>query len=268
LRPTLLGIRGFPRSFINRVCMKVHTVHFSSSPLYKRFCTVLAASIRLHSPNTPLVVHRVLDCDSEIMSKLGKGRIGHDINNALKTKYHNDIVQNTENGEMICLIDVDTIVLGDLSDIEQEGEFDLVLTVRSTLARINTGVVFVRVSERTKSWYQRWYDLVLEILQDPKRLRHLKAKYAGINQSALSVMLLKTHNLIIKHVPCEIWNCTPTCYSKFSLSTKVVHMLEQTRGAISRGHQTRGKTHKIISIWNDLERGIGIGGSRNGYSQK
>jgi hypothetical protein len=151
---------------------------------------------------------------------------------------------------------VDVIVTGDMRDVEQEGEFDLAVTVRSG-GRINSGVVFVLVSEKTKEWYRRWYELVLVLLDDPKQLRQLKSKYAGINQSALETMLLEPHDLVVKKLPCNIWNCTPICYPQFNEQTKVVHLLEQARRVFSRRGVASGPTRKVISIWNELERRIG-----------
>ena len=230
--------------------MILHTIHFGEDNLYQRLAKVLAYSAKKNSPNTPIIIHAGPSTNQEIIENQRRGCFGHDIVNALKTKYHNEIVQNAELGEFICLMDLDMAVMSDLS--EAEGDYDLGYTVRDQKARINSGIIFVRVSEKTKQWYSRWHEIVYQLLNDAGKLSKLKLIYSGINQSALGIMLQESHNLVLKEFPAKIWNLTPVHYNSFNSETKVIHMLNHA-SALSQPNGTQPGA-KVAKAWLALEK--------------
>ena len=232
--------------------MVIHTVHFGDAPLHERLLKVFAFSIQKNSPSTPLKIHRIITepIPEEIACHKKRGFSAHDIVNTLKTKYHNEIVQNAKDGELLCLMDLDMAVFGDMFPAG-EGDFDLGYTVRPERARINSGIMWVRISPKTKDWYQKWYKTVLSFFDDLKKFRPLKVQYGGINQAALGLMLAKPHDLKLKELPGVIWNCTPGSYRKFNPETKVIHLLNNAQVL----HQTRnGPGHKVAKAWLALEK--------------
>lgn len=236
--------------------MEIHATHFGTSALYNRFGKVLRASIHRNSPNTPLKVHWIEEYDNSITDRLGRGVSGHEIINSLKTKYHYEIVQEARTGTILGMFDLDLLVLHDLSEIEDE-KFDIAFTTREQgESTINTGVVFVRVSKKTKEWYKQWYDNVLHLLENNVLRRELKVKYLGINQSGLAMLLQETHELDILELPGLIWNCTPVCFSNFdSEQTKIVHLLNQVKKSIIGSVRSRDpKVNEIVRIWKAMER--------------
>lgn len=231
--------------------MKIHSVHFGEEVLYDRLAKVLGFSAEKNSPKNPITIHKV-SIFSLIAEKEKNGVSYHEISNALKTQYHHDIVQKANDGEFLCLLDLDTLVLGDLSEAEED--FDLGYTVRKQICRINSGVIFVRISSKTKDWYRRWLENVFILLDDSKLRRKLKATYSGINQSALSLLLKQPHDLTLKEFPGEIWNCTPIHYKHFGPDTKIVHLLNKAK--VLKDYRKGGNRpgDKIAEKWLELER--------------
>lgn len=233
--------------------MRIHSVLFGEGKIYKRFASVLATSMERNSPHTPFLIHSISGYDKELVAKCGRGVSGHEVINALKTKYHNDLVQNTKNGELIGLFDLDLLVLKDLSCIENE-EFDLAHTVRNEVSRINSGVIFIRVSDKIKNWYQRWLENVEYLLRHNTLRKELHQKNAGINQSSLVMLLEQPHELKIKELPGLIWNCTPVDYPNFGEQTKIVHMLNQTKKEIiGMAHSRAKNVNQIVKLWKNFE---------------
>lgn len=233
--------------------MKLHSVYFGSSKSYERFAQTLQYSATKNSPNTPLIIHSISEENLPFKpARSGIGPSRHDYINTIKTIFHNQIMQQAEDGELVGMLDLDLLILGDLSAAE-EGDYDLGVTTRPQKSTINSGVVFVRVSPKTKSWYQDWCDRVLALFREPQKLRRLKARYAGINQSALGLKLTEKHDLKIKEFPGVIWNCTPINYIKFSPETKVLHLLEEGRFIKRNLQNSRGKLHKVQQVWGQIE---------------
>lgn len=234
--------------------MEIHSVHFGRSEFYKRYARVLEKSIERNSPNTPLTIYSACGLDDSITNCLRHGKAsGHEISNAFKTKFHNEIVQCGGGGDLIGLFDLDLMILQDLTPIEKE-DFDIAFTVRNHTARINTGVVFVRVSAKTKRWYDKWYRIVQNLLKNNGLRNELRMIHQGINQSALSIMMKESHNLKILELPGPIWNCTSIDFPLFGPNTKIVHMLGEARRAITELKDPKeANAHRIVKLWKSFE---------------
>lgn len=240
--------------------MRLESILFGDSKAYARMAKVFQYTAQLNSPNTPLTLHH-LKCDDHKLIEIATSEFvdAHEawVDNARKTKHHCNIVQNAKNGDEICLIDCDTFILHDLSEI-QNYDFDIMLTSRRGMSRypFNSGVVFVRVNEKTKEWYRQWYKNVKELMVDKKLMNKFHRAYGGINQSALGMLLRSDHYLKVKNVPCWIWNCASDVHGYFDIrKTKVVHVNGQLRHVlVHNASQGSEVVMKLASIWRGYEQ--------------
>lgn len=212
--------------------MKLHAVLFRgrSVSCHPRLAQVLKASAK-NTPH-PLVIHAVEEADQEL-AELAKRRTGWKqwLDNARKAKHHARIILGAGDGELLAMLDTDTMILGDLSEIERM-EFDLAYTVRPRPSfPVNTGVYFVRVSECVRAFVARWYDAVRAMLADKRFHDEWKNRYGGIHQAALGYLLNRASESELQRllaIPCETWNCCGPVWNYDALP-KIVHVMGHLR---------------------------------------
>ena len=221
---------------------------------YERLARVLLRSTKQNSPNVSLEVEYFNSIDKDILIQT-KGLQQVYRENVFKTKIHCQIVNESSDGELLCLIDCDTMVLNDLSPI-QNYDFDLAYTIRplNVTFPFNSGVVFVRVSKETKEWYQQWYKNTLTLSTNPVLFSKLRRKYGRINQCGLGMLLEQPHELKLQKLQCSIWNSIPDTWDEFNTHTKIVHILGQLRQAALYGRGTiLPKAKNILKIWKSFD---------------
>jgi hypothetical protein len=235
--------------------MRLETVLFGGKESYERLANVLRKSVERYSPNTPLTIRkRKRDTKIRVM---GRQRAIEVQGNATKTKYHNEIVQEAKNGEVIGLLDCDLMVLRPLGSIEEE-EFDIAVTYRPEGSKLlfNSGVVFVRISNRTKNLYAEWWEVAEAMLEDIEFFKRWRDPFGGINQTSLGYLLGKNRwrKLKILKLPCQEWNCENETWTMFAANTRIVHMLGDLRLAALDGRITGTfQMREIAKIWNRIE---------------
>jgi hypothetical protein len=152
------------------------------------------------------------------------------------------------------MMDVDLLVLQDLSPIENL-DFDLAYTTRKKrTAPVNSGVVFVRVSERTKVWYEKWYENVLNLLESRTLFSQWRRRYGGINQCGLGMLLESSHDLKLLSLPCQVWNLCYDEHNKIQSGTKIVHIHGGLRMCLF--HNRRPIPHpyrQLVKLWRGYE---------------
>lgn len=238
--------------------MRLETSLFEAGPHddgYERMARVLEYSARLHSPETPLTVRRITSADDDIVAA-GEGRKSRYLDNTRKTRHHCAAVQAAENGELLCLIDADTMVLGDLTPVESY-DFDLAYTLRPDHAQyaFNSGVVFIRISEKIKEFYRRWEAVVFQMLADKSFHDQYQPRYGGVNQSGLAHLLEQSDEIKTKTLPCRVWNCEQDSWPLFGSDTKVVHILGVLRRECLYGEPSCERfTYPLSKKWCDYER--------------
>ncbi len=125
------------------------------------------------------------------------------------------------NGESICLLDVDMLVLGDMMDYFSD-DFDIGITDDSDRPTpLNAGLFLAKYSDATVLFFERWAGDTMKIFDDPKKLVvSLARHYSGIEQMSLWELIdysslqpniinkITTDNQIvkIKKIPCKILN--------------------------------------------------------------
>jgi hypothetical protein len=237
--------------------VRIDSVLFGGDRNYQRLARVLEASAAIHSPATPLTIHRIVGADADIV-ELGHHRQRVNLtHNARKTRHHHAIVQSAADGELIGLLDCDTMVTGDLSEMARY-DFDLAITERPAGSKFkyNSGVVFVRASLATRIFYDAWLEWTLKMLGNSSLHARWKRVYGGINQSALGYLLEVLRLPIrVEVLPCAIWNSTKETWAEFSEETKVVHLLGELRSAALRG-KTLGSSPvaQLAKLWCGYEK--------------
>lgn len=240
--------------------MRLVTFLFAdSSGGYGRMHKALSNSVLANSPSTKLETIYVPAKDHEI-KQLGLGQYPGYINNARKTKHHNEYLQSVPAGdtEMRCLIDCDTLVLRDLG-LAESFHHDLLYTTRPSEAKflINSGVLLVKPSPKTKDFFQRWYDTVLLMLACPEIRLAWHDRYGGINQCGLARTLAERHDLIVGELPCREWNSVSESWGTAMQEARVVHLLDRLRRACLGIVADRMKWpfKELVKEWEKYERG-------------
>lgn len=91
-----------------------------------------------------------------------------------------------EQGEKICIMDVDTIVTSDIAACYKE-DFDIGITDDiSRKTPLNSGVILLRFSEKIKTFSSTWVKKTFEIFKDSEKMKtSLQRPYSGTDQMSL-----------------------------------------------------------------------------------
>lgn len=241
--------------------MRLESVLFTNSNLpnrYERMARVLALTAAENSPATPLNINRVYDKDEDVVSCARPGcRLSY-INNGRKAKHHWRLIMEAREGDLLGMLDCDTMVLGDLSEVAKM-PFDIAYTVRppGDIWRLNTGVYFVRISDATRGFVGLWYAKVLEMLGNEMLHKEWSRgkKYGGTHQAALGCVL-EAHGEYVKTVelPCETWNLTASIVERAE-SPKVVHVMGQFREfCFGRVPAKLPMAKALAEVWKEYDR--------------
>lgn len=166
------------------------------------------------------------------------------------------IVAAAPDDARVVLIDADTMILRPLDDVWAL-PFDVAITVKAQPVHpINAGVVFVRVSARTRAWLEAWRDENRRMLHDARHHQVWRRTYGGINQAALGAVLASTSSdVALAQLPCREWNCEDSSWRAFDPDiTRIVHLKSQLRLAVFHGVPAAGEVRRLATLWRSLER--------------
>lgn len=216
---------------------------------YARLARVWEESARQTNQHAEIVLHKI-EPPQTVKRNTGLSSNNH------KFKVWNAEIQAANNGDLIVLTDVDLMILADLRPAFK-GDFDIGVTRRTAQSwPINAGVVFVRVSDASKRFIERWGEVDQKMYEDEVFHEPYKRKYKGQNQAALGY--LRENNdtgAVVQELPCAVWNACNEDYVHFKLgTTKVVHIKSTLRHAILG--KTRGvpsKMKPICKLWKAFE---------------
>lgn len=233
--------------------MKIYSVLFGNDSRFIRMAAALEKSGKKNSPRTPIQILEPEYPVDQIMQMRNNGHRGTWIDNAHKTKYHKDIIDQSEDGQLLCLMDCDMLIVGDFFPITHFAHFDLAYTVReSDKGRINSGVIFVRVSEKIRTFYHLWYQNVLDLLASRTLFDRWTKKYGGINQCGLGMLLESNkHYLEFMELPCSIWNLCYDQWQFYNPAVKAIHYHGVLRHLATKGCKpsTPDSYKKLAEIW-------------------
>jgi len=158
-------------------------------------------------------------------------------NNAHKALAWCEIIKEAPIGDRILLIDCDTFIRAPLDEI-WELDFDYARTTRDYKWPWNSGVMFVRVNEKTKKFFELITEETFKMLGDARYHEIYEKKFGGIHQASIAATIER--NLIpgfkVLDIPCLIWNSEHTHrgYEDF-IQSKIVHLLPSGRKKILKG---------------------------------
>lgn len=166
------------------------------------------------------------------------------------------VIGHAPDGARVALLDADMLILRPL-DAVWDAVFDVAYTVRrDAKLPLNAGVVFVRVSPATRTFFADWDTENQRLLWNPTEHRIWRRKYGGINQAALGVLLERaTHGLRLHELPCVEWNCEDTTWSIFDPAvTRVLHIKSALRRTVFGLSPATQALQPLARCWLQVER--------------
>lgn len=224
---------------------------------WPRLAVVLAYSTVQHCPDWRCTIA----CRPMPLGRVSE--VSHTANTA-KVEYWSDVVAAAADGDRLLLVDVDTMIVGKLDAI-WEHSFDVGYTTCAPAARLpfNAGVIAVRVSDRTRTWFRAWRDLNRRMRFDRVFHETWRRQYGGLNQAALGYLLEHPqHGAIpgwrgihLRPLSGLRWNCEDSWWQAFDPEhTRIVHIKSGLRLAIFGGDRIPTGTERIVKRWRALEQ--------------
>lgn len=227
--------------------MKLLTVIFPSDEGHRDLETllgVLVSSVARHSPATPLEVVRL---DGETRETESRGRWLANVGECTRRlRAWADAVEALPDGEVLGLIDADTCVLRDLSEVEGY-KFDVAITWRPPPSPypINAGVVFVRGGQSARKFFRHWIGCDEDLRRTGQTERCLK-QFGSVDQAALFNAHYECDEVDVLALPCRLWNCEDHTWEAFDDEVRILHV----KGTLRRcalGH--RAPSPKLMNAW-------------------
>ena len=219
--------------------------------MYRRLARVLEHTAHKHCSDWDVLVEEVTDP--------GRGDVHARqsfVWNTRKLRWWHDRVIEAPDGAEVLLIDADMAILKPLDDAWAI-DFDIAYTVRDVGLPLNGGVVFVRVSDRTRRFVDQWWETNLRFFNDPEAHAPWRAKYAGMNQASFGYVLEEVdHGCDLVKLSCREWNCVKwTTFDR--ATTRVLHVKSKLR-RLTFGVETVARpapyVKYLIDLWHSLER--------------
>jgi hypothetical protein len=237
--------------------------YFDADPQgrWSRMVRVLASTVRQQVPAWALDLQALPP--SPLYSPRGVQR---DVHNTRKLDAWADVVEAARDGESLLLLDADTVILRPL-DVAWDEPFDVAYTTKPKGSRFpfNGGVVFLRVSDRTRAFVRLWGDANRVFLEQPREHDVWRPAHGGINQSALGMLLSSnqhakparfreaTTDLVVRRLPCLEWNCEDEHWDQFNPDvTRILHVKGALHRAVFDGVGDP-VLRPLVAVWRDLE---------------
>lgn len=213
---------------------------------WDRSAAVLSGSLSRHCPEW-----------GQSFAELRHAATGKLLGNSLKLASWADALDHLPNGLRVVLMDADLLVRAPLDPL-WEMDFDLAITKRPESARypFNCGVVALRLSNVTRAAIRLWQQIDAGLFRNRAVLSRLRAKYGGMNQSALGWLLEngKLDVLNLRWIPCAEWNCEDSSWSD-SEGARIVHFKDNL-GRCALGHRTNltPNVQELADEWRQAEK--------------
>jgi hypothetical protein len=150
--------------------------------------------------------------------------------NTRKMQWQNRVVQAATDGELLCFLDCDMLVLRDVSELSKLlGGREIGITVCSAGSKyfFNSGTVLVRVSGSTKALYELWACRAAELQANINEYNRWQPRYGGVSQSAFGSIMDNNEfdSAKICLLPCLKWNATAIDHLYALEHSHIVHCL-------------------------------------------
>lgn len=236
---------------------RLYACHFEQ-PGYEgdwaRLARVLRASAAAHCPGWSIEVQEIHP--GRIKSPMHRVYVG----NTQKLERWATVVAASEDGDRLLLIDVDTMVLQSLDDV-WDLDFDVAYTSKppGAMFPFNLGVVFLRVSARTRAFMAAWVARNRALLEAPAEAREWRVRYGGINQAAFALVRGgEEQPCRLVEVPCATWNCEESGWPEFDVAaTRILHVKGELRRVVFGRQAPTRETATAASVWRAADRELG-----------
>ena len=105
-----------------------------------------------------------------------------------KLTFYAQYLKKFEENEIVCIIDVDTLVYKNISELIKK-DFDLIYTWKNERIYLNTGVLIVRNSERVRKFFEYWNNKTRDIIDNDQRLAEAIERMGAADQQSLADLL-------------------------------------------------------------------------------
>lgn len=219
---------------------RLESCYFGTDAVWARMAAVLEMTAAEHCPGWQVSVQRVEP--TPLVSALGVP--SHARNTEKMAEWHR-IVMASADGDRVLLLDADTFIVRSLDDV-WDLPFDLAYTTKPSRFPFNSGVVFLRISDRVKGFVDDWHAENQRMLQDRNYHQPWRTKYGGINQAALGAILNRNglHGLHVLTLPCREWNCEDSSWwTTTPADARIVHVKSALRKSIFHKRQPDWISH-------------------------
>lgn len=166
------------------------------------------------------------------------------------------LVTEAPDGEQILFLDTDTAIFRALDDV-WDRPFDMAYTTKTgSMFPFNAGVLFVRVSDPVRAFFQAWVDENRKMLHDQTYHTRWRRLYGGMNQAALGALLKRPRAITLLELPCAEWNCEESAWATFDPArTRILHLKGMLRRAVfGRYLRNVGDVVRPAAAWRALEQ--------------
>lgn len=235
--------------------MRIESCYFSSahSDEFMRLARVLDLTAAVHCANWD----RHIEMGPRAPLRGGTGVALH-IANTHKLTHWCARIEAAADGDRVLLIDADTFILRSLDEV-WHAPFDLAYTTRPHHVPFNLGVIFVRVSARTRAFFDAWRDENARIFQPGNAQQVWRTRFGGVNQAAFGALLEsgRLADLTLHKLPCLEWNCETSQWAAFDPAvTRIVHVNGALRRQIFHRERPTAELEPLVNRWRALERQI------------
>lgn len=171
--------------------------------MYRRLAHVLDYSARKHMKGWEVNVEQIQPPPA--LSALANP--SHDWNTGKLDFWCRRAVEAPD-GARVLLIDGDMLIRKPIDDVWDQ-DFEMAYTYRDGGSRLpfNGGVIFLRISDKTRDLMTRWRDVNARFLRNKHEHKNWRLKYAGINQASFGYLLEKGTGLTgVLKLRCSEWN--------------------------------------------------------------
>ena len=183
------------------------TFYNNEGKMYKTMCDVLIKSIKKNIPHFEIDLHNAQPPNFNNFK--GFNTKPSWASNIVKLEIWNDLIQKSNTGDKIALLDCDTLVTKDFSDVFNN-DFDVAFTDKpEPEGTFNGGVIFVNVNDASKEFFNIFLKINYKMLEDKEFHEKYRKKYSGMNQSAMGYLYelySKDNKYILKVLPGKLYN--------------------------------------------------------------
>ena len=229
--------------------MRIATVCFDYDDCFnfRRLLDVFRRSIAVNMPGVEI---DALDCAAP--KSIFPGNMLSWASNTVKLRTWAKYI--AEATEPIAICDCDMLCLRSIESAFNQ-DFDIAFTERTCKEiPFNNGLLFVRPTAASRSFFQRWHEINLRMYRDKPLHHNWQRRYTGMNQSAFGWMLNHPHTAKLATFPCKEWNACNDDWPYVNETTRMLHVKGALRKYVLADIPLSGipvPLHKAVKMWRE-----------------